>query len=140
MGIFWTNALAIGHPEIDAQHEQLFRHVGELVEEVGRRIDGAEAARLFAFLDDYVVGHFQAEEGLMLRSCYPDLPSHHVEHAWFVRAYRDLRERLEAREPGAEDRLRTWMVDWLKGHVVGSDKAFALFLETVEPRRGRTAR
>ena len=96
MDIRWSAALAVGHPEIDRQHQELFRRAAALVEALAGR-ERAEAAQHFDFLDRYAVEHFGAEERLMLESCFPGYGVHRAEHLRFVRDYRALRGALRSR-------------------------------------------
>ena len=60
----WDPALALGHAEIDRQHEEMFRRFAALVAAME-----ADAPRdvelLFDFLGEFVASHFAAEERLM---------------------------------------------------------------------------
>jgi hemerythrin len=64
MGIPWTDSLAVGIPEIDQQHQELFLRLERLLRGIvgGER---EEVGRLLEFLGDYVVRHFGAEERWM---------------------------------------------------------------------------
>ncbi len=129
MTIQWTQALAVGHAEIDAQHRELFRRLGSLLDAMIRG-DPTEIARLFDFLGAYVVEHFGAEEALMRNSAFPGFAVHKAAHDRFVRDYRELRGLFDAR--GASSavtiRTKTWIVEWLKAHIGGTDQLLARHL------------
>ena len=62
--IQWSPALAVGVPEIDAQHQELFRRAERLITAL-RGGDRAEVTPLVRYLTDYAVEHFAAEERFM---------------------------------------------------------------------------
>jgi hemerythrin len=129
MTIQWTQALAVGHDEIDAQHQELFRRLGRLLDAMLKG-DTTEIARLFDFLGTYVVEHFGAEERLMRESAFPGFAVHKAAHERFVRDYQELRKVFDSN--GASSavtiRTKTWIVDWLKAHIAGTDQQLARHL------------
>jgi hemerythrin len=129
MTIHWSQALAVGHTGIDAQHQELFRRLGSLLDAMLAG-DPTEIARLFDFLGAYVVEHFGAEEELMRKSAFPGYAVHKAAHDRFVRDYQELRRVFDAH--GASSavtiRTKTWIVDWLKAHIAGTDQLLAKHL------------
>jgi hemerythrin len=135
----WTTALSIGVPEIDAQHQELFRRVDRLLDSMSRN-DRSEAQRLLDFLLEYVEVHFSAEERLMAETAFLDAARHAAEH----RAFRAAMQALDAefRAQGATAtlvvRLEQEAVGWLKEHVYFTDVALGRWL--VARRDGASAR
>ena len=129
MDIRWSAALAVGHPEIDRQHQELFRRAAALVEALAGR-ERAEAAQHFDFLDRYAIEHFGAEERLMLESCFPGYGVHRAEHLRFVRDYRALRELFLAHGtvPALTVKTKLWLAGWLERHIGGADQRLAAHL------------
>jgi len=129
MGIPWTPALAIGVPEIDQQHQELFLRIEQLVGGIvqGRR---SEVERLLDFLGQYVEKHFGAEERWMIRSAYPDYARHKSEHERFIRDYERMRLEFQDKGPSVlvGMRVNNWIGEWLAGHISHSDKALGRFL------------
>jgi hemerythrin len=127
--VAWDPSLAVGHAQIDAQHQELFRRFGRLVDamEAGRSADIAE---LFQFLAQYAVEHFGAEERLMDDTHYPGAAIHKAAHARFVRDYGDLVALYEANgtSRAVVVKARTWIGGWLRAHIMGVDLALARFL------------
>jgi hemerythrin len=125
----WTPALAVGHPEIDAQHQELFRRVARLLEAM---LDGSgdEVAPLFEFLNSYVVDHFAAEEALMQESGFPGYNVHRAAHERFVRDLHALRALHTASRASAAVAIKaqTWLVHWLKTHIASIDQQLARHL------------
>jgi len=120
----WTPSLAIGVAEIDAQHETLFERVARLEAAVKAREPFFRLEELFAFLRTYALTHFAAEEALMRKVGYPQLPEQLQEHLEF-------RQRLGSLEPQWESEadsratmvaLLAFLESWLTKHVTNSDQ------------------
>ena len=131
MAIPWTPALAIGVPEIDQQHQELFARIERLVTGVVRG-DRAQVEQLLDFLGHYVEKHFGAEERWMIRSAYPSYMRHKAEHERFIRDYERMRLEYQDKGPSAlvGMRMNNWIGEWLRGHISHSDMEFGRFLAT----------
>jgi hemerythrin len=129
MSVQWDPALALGHPEIDGQHEELFRRFGALVAAMEGGAAG-EIGTLFDFLGEYVVKHFAAEEQVMVATGYPGVNVHTAAHARFVREYKELRALFDVAGPasGVIVKTRTWIGGWLRAHISGVDQGLARHL------------
>ncbi len=133
MGLQWTSALALGVPEIDQQHRELFRRVDQLLEGMleGER---GEVAKLLGFLGQYVITHFGAEEELMRARGYPGYADHKAEHDLFLECLARLEE--EHRTTGLTSRLvvrvNRQVADWLRDHVYLTDAALGRWLRGVQ--------
>jgi hemerythrin len=129
MPVGWHRSLTTGNADIDAQHQEIFRRLADLVEslEQGRR---HEIGKMFDFLGDYVVEHFSAEEKAMERSRYPGKNVHAAAHARFVRQFAELRQLYESVGPtlAISVKTATWIEDWLRSHIYGADRALASHL------------
>jgi hemerythrin len=134
MGTEWDPTLALGHAEIDGQHKEIFRRYADLVEAMATG-KAAELEALFAFLGDYAVEHFEAEEREMARTAYPGANVHAAAHARFVRDYGELVALWRSNGPthGVAVKTSTWIGDWLRSHISGVDLALARYLRA---RRG----
>ena len=127
--VAWDPALALGHAEIDAQHQEIFRRFAALVAAMESG-DAADVAALFEFLAGYAAKHFAAEEQVMARASYPGANVHAAAHARFVRELAELRALYEGSgaSSGVVVKARTWIDDWLRAHIMGVDQGLARFL------------
>ncbi len=129
-GTGWTPALALGHEEIDSQHQELFRRVARLVEAMTTGGTRMEIADLFEFLGTYAVEHFAAEERLMVETEFPGYNVHKAAHQRFIRDYQSLRKLHD--DSGAAVavaiKTRTWLSEWLRSHIGRADQLFARHL------------
>lgn len=136
--IQWSPSLAVGVPEIDAQHQELFRRAERLITAL-RAGDRGEVAPLVRYLSEYVVEHFSAEERFMREVGYPGLEAHRAVHEAFRQ---DLAEMLADYErkgptPLVALTMHNWLSDWLRRHVGGLDVEIGRFADA--KRRGRDA-
>jgi hemerythrin len=129
MGIPWTPALAIGVPEIDQQHQELFIRIDRLVLGITRG-DPEELGRTLEFLEQYVYRHFGDEERWMIRSAYPDYLRHKGEHERFIRDFEHMKMEYAEKGPSVLTgmRVNNWIAEWLKRHIGRSDMELGRYL------------
>jgi hemerythrin len=126
----WDPSLAVGVPEIDEQHRELFAALDGLFVALQRGRALEEVRPLLDFLDDYATAHFSTEEGLMAQRGFPRLAAHSAEHRAFLDASRALRADVEASGASIRHALRlsSDLTGWLRRHVTRSDLELAAFL------------
>lgn len=131
MSLQWTEALSVGHPEIDAQHRSIFARFADFIDACNGGLDQEHLRQLFAFLDDYVNHHFRAEEEMMERLGYPDREAHIEEHRRFVGKLDALKADLEREGASVGVLIRTnkTLIYWLTEHIREVDTALAGFLD-----------
>jgi hemerythrin len=129
MPLEWTAALAVGHSDIDAQHQELFRRASRLITAI-RAGDRTEVGPTVAFLSSYAATHFASEEKLMREAGYPGLSVHAHEHQAFVAELGRLVARFD--EKGATAlvslEIHNWLADWLRRHLGETDRKMVEFL------------
>jgi hemerythrin len=131
----WTPALAVGIAAVDAQHQELFRRAERLVVAL-RSGDRDEVLPLLAYLDEYVVHHFAAEERLMREAGFPGLEAHAADHRRFRDDFAAMVRDFRRTGPTALVALtiHNWLSDWLRMHIGGLDQELGRFLAD-RPRR-----
>jgi hemerythrin len=125
----WTPALSVGVADIDAQHQELFGRAERLIAAL-RAGDRGEVLPLLAYLDDYVVQHFAAEERLMKEAGYPGLEAHAAAHKAFRTDFAGMVKDFRRTGPTALVALtiHNWLSDWLRMHIGGVDQEFGRFV------------
>jgi hemerythrin len=130
MGLQWTDALAVGVPEIDHQHQELFRQIEQLLEGILKG-DRTEVGAMLGFLSSYVIVHFGAEEELMRTRGYPGYSLHKAEHDRFLADFTLMNE--EYRTTGITNRLvarvNRQVSDWLRDHIYLTDTALGRWIK-----------
>lgn len=130
MAIQWTPALAVGVPEIDQQHQELFRRAERLIVAL-RAGDRSEVGQLVGYLTEYVAAHFESEERLMRSESYPEYGTHQAEHERLRADFEELASRFSEHGPTplVTLTLHNWMSDLLRRHIGGADRALARFVQ-----------
>lgn len=138
MPIQWTTKLAVGVPQIDEEHQELFARVNKLLDAMARAKAKEEIEPVIAFLSDYVTSHFGGEQRLMQLHRYPDVAEHVAQHAYFVGEFKALAAEFQRAGPTAllGIKLNKLLCDWLRDHVGTTDRKLGAFLQTI----GATAR
>jgi hemerythrin len=133
----WTPSLAVGHPTIDAQHQELFRRVDELLAAMSSGKPAEEVGRCLQFVDDYCSEHFSAEERLMREKRYPGLAAHVAAHGVFVKDFQVVAESFRAKGPAVSVTiaLQRLVSGWLVSHIGSEDRKLAAFLAAGGERR-----
>lgn len=123
--IRWDDRLALNVSEIDRQHQKLVELMNDLDaamrlgrgnEVVGRILDG---------LINYTQYHFDAEEALLEEHGYPGTPTHKHEHGAFVRKMADFKVDYAAGQASLSIGVMTFLSDWLRNHIMGTDREYA---------------
>lgn len=126
----WTDDLSVGVKDIDDQHKELFSRVNNLLSAMSQGKGKDEVAKVLAFLRDYVVTHFGAEERIMRERNYPGIEAHRQEHASYTQKLSDVLKRFET--SGTTSLLaiesQRLLTDWWFYHIGRTDKALGAFL------------
>ena len=127
--ITWTPALAVGVPEIDEQHRELFARAGRFLSSLSDA-SRQDVGILLSYLRLYAVTHFGAEEAWMLEVRYPAYGRHKAAHDGMLKDLLALSQEHERRgAPGLEPmRVGAWLARWLEEHVTVADGELARFL------------
>jgi hemerythrin-like metal-binding protein len=129
----WQPALETGQAQIDEEHRALVAALNRLHDTVDGGGDREEVERTLAFLRDYTVTHFAAEEELMLRHRYPGASAHFAAHADLVLRLSDLLAEHRTSRAGAEaatlEGLMAFLEAWLVEHILRQDQDLGAFLK-----------
>ncbi len=133
MTIVWTEDLAVGIPEIDDQHKELFRQINLLIEacHLGR---GADAVgQVLAFLDSYACLHFSTEENYMRKYQFPGAEGHLRQHQEFIVNLTEVKARFAQDGPGVHIVVITnrILAGWLNTHIRRSDKVLGAHIKAM---------
>ena len=124
---FLPTTLMTGEPEVDAQHEAIFRRV-EHLQKLAVESNAVPVAELHELLD-YLAEHFATEEQVMAKMGYPHLERHKAQHELLAAKARELNQSsLNGQQPlccDVTEQLREWMLD----HFLGEDRELGLFLQ-----------
>ncbi len=130
MSFEWSRSLVVGVPEIDEQHQELFRRCERLILAL-RAGDRSEVEPLIRYLTDYAVSHFAAEEQCMVREGYPGLQAHQAAHQRFRDDFQEhvADYRRKGPTPLVALSIHNWLADWLRRHIGGADVDLGAWLK-----------
>jgi hemerythrin len=122
--IQWDNRLAFNIAEIDSQHQKLVAMVNDLNTAMQQGKGKDVVGRILDGLVSYTQYHFDAEEKLMDQHGYPESPTHKTEHVAFVKKVGDFKGEYDRGKLGLSIGVMTFLSDWLKGHIMVTDKHY----------------
>lgn len=124
----WSDELSVGIEIIDKQHMILIRAINLLALAVQHNSSRDLMSEIFKTLVDYTDTHFAYEEELFDRFGYPETEDHKAKHRALLHRVLDLKKRWEAGESQIGAEVLKFLVDWLRNHILGTDKKYSGFL------------
>lgn len=117
MTVAWKEELTLGIPVLDAQHQEVDRQLGLVLEDLRE----GRTTRLLAALDgvrDCMSRHFVSEEAVMARSADPALVAHHARHREFLEQLAAFEDRCDREGPTRELAvgIASWLDAWIREH------------------------
>lgn len=131
----WLDLYSIGIEQVDRQHENLTDLLNCLNEaRLSAKPHDVLLFRLDQFLDA-VSAHFRDEEQLMTEKEYPDFDLHKAEHDFLLDQVFPFRTRLAANEAELTESMLDFFRDWLRDHILISDRRLGRFIRGEEKPR-----
>ena len=126
----WSSNYSVGHMLIDEQHKELFRRINALGNALWNGEGKDQLAAHLRFLADYVVSHFQMEEGLMQENGFPDYMGHKSLHDAFVQEVNEVLGRIASEGLDSSTAIAVFekSCDWIRNHVRNVDQRLGKFL------------
>jgi hemerythrin len=132
--ITWDSRLALNLDEIDRQHQKLVAMINDL-DAAMQHGKGKEAiGKILEGLVAYTQFHFGTEERLLEQHAFPAAASHKGEHVAFVKKISDFKTGYAKGQLGLSIGVMTFLSDWLRGHIMGTDRAYAAHLTSAGVR------
>lgn len=137
--IKWGEHLSVGHPEIDAQHKEIYDFGAEIYESWRDGVRVGELRISTERLLKLLRAHFVYEERLLAGIGYSDLKQHVAEHRSMLKELQDMRDHFENMgddddSPGGSVLSPNWSVmrfilGFSLGHVMTSDMSYSQSLK-----------
>ena len=148
--IQWGDHLSVGHPEIDAQHKEIYEFGAEIYESWRAGVRVGELRISADKLLKLLRAHFVYEERLLAGIGYSDLKQHVAEHRSMLKELQGMCEHFETLgddddSPGGSVMSPNWSVmrfilGFALGHVMTSDMSYSQTLiasrEAAKPTAG----
>ncbi|MFZ2956930.1 MAG: bacteriohemerythrin [Candidatus Ozemobacteraceae bacterium] len=130
--MLWSKVLEVGHVEIDAQHQELVKHLNVFLDAMAQGKSKEETAKFLNFLAEYIVSHFAAEEKIMAKFAYPQMRAHRALHMNFIKDLQSMEEEFHKNGPSENlsKQLQKRVVDWFVKHISHVDTELSAFLKT----------
>ena len=132
----WTEELVSGHQVIDEQHRELLRRF-EMLEDAIKKGQGFDEVRaLIAFLQRYVLTHFNTEEQVMIAGRYPASAHHVKEHDECKNRIFQFKRFIET-ESDAKKIISvaySMLGIWVRDHILNHDIQFIQYVK--EKKKG----
>ncbi len=123
--IIWDKSYSVGVELLDQQHKRLFDLINELsaalLNDRGRQVVKDIVADMVA----YAQTHFSTEEKYLHEAKYLGLLQHLKEHQQFVRKANELQQRCQDGEFVLSLEVLNYLEDWLKRHILDSDRQYS---------------
>lgn len=128
--IQWSDKFAVNIPSIDGQHRILIGLVNQLHDAMKEGRSREVIADVLDRLIDYTDLHFSHEQECMTRTCYAHLKDHTCQHDQLAGKVRAFQADFNAGKSGLTLEVLNFLQQWLSGHIMRSDKAYAEHLIT----------
>lgn len=124
LALTWDPTLECGDPQIDHQHQQLYRISNRLLSAITGGQYPDEAKLQMQLLIAHVAQHFHDEEAILARVGYADLPAHAREHNQLVAKAKALQQEMGGVSADLPAILGFLALDLVKGHIMAWDRRF----------------
>ncbi|MCK9363574.1 MAG: bacteriohemerythrin [Syntrophales bacterium] len=125
--IDWSDSLSVNVAEIDQQHKKLIAIINELNDAMRIGAGKDVLGKIVNSLISYAAIHFKTEEKYFAQFGYPDTDNHKKEHVAFVQKVADFKDGFEKRKLSLTIEVMNFLSDWLKNHIMKTDKKYAQF-------------
>lgn len=122
----WSKAYSVGLPEVDKDHKVLMSLLNRCISTSKQNTKNNELDTILDELLSYTQYHFEREEKIMEMCEYPPLEKHKSTHRFFISVLAQYRSEYQRGELSA-DKLLIFLINWLNTHILGTDKAAAIF-------------
>ena len=122
--VAWSKSYALGLLEIDLQHKVLFDLINDLWNHLVSNNENKDILRTISELEHYTISHFTAEETFMRMQNHPNFDQHKLLHDGFIARISAEKHALISGEKLSFEIL-TFLKDWLVGHILVYDRAYA---------------
>lgn len=126
----WSDSLSVNVMQIDGQHQRLVILINDLYDAQQAHKGKDAVGMILAELTTYTVSHFSTEEKYFDQYGYPETLSHKQEHKNFIGEVAQFRKDFDDGRACVSFKVMNVLGDWLKNHILGSDKKYSSFFNT----------
>jgi hemerythrin len=126
----WSNLFNTNIKKVDEQHQGLVNILNSLYDSMIKNDSNIELGQLLEKLVDYTIIHFKTEEELFDKFGYPETEEHKIEHTNLANKATELLKDYKSGELVVSDDVMYFLKDWLKNHIIHTDRKFGPFLNS----------
>jgi hemerythrin len=126
--ITWNDSMSVQIAEIDKQHQCLIELVNRLHDSMKAGQGNAIIGAILSDLLNYTNFHFNTEEKYFQQYGYPEYLRHKMQHDELTKQAKALNESHIKGKLTITIEVMNFLRDWLKTHIMESDKKYASFL------------
>lgn len=125
--INWKNEFSVSVKSFDDHHKRLIALINELHEAMLAGKHQSVIGRILGELSSYTKYHFGEEEKQMLAHKFPGYAEHKDQHDKFVKKVTDCIRDYNSGKLTITLDIMNFLRDWLKSHILGTDKKYSEF-------------
>ncbi|AJC67949.1 diguanylate cyclase [Dickeya zeae EC1] len=122
----WHYSYATGHPDVDREHQHLFRQANALLQIILRSGTREEFSQQVSQLIDLLHEHMQHEEQMLREKQHPDVGYHARLHSHLLYRASELLQRFEQQQIGMSELFHYVVYEVITQHMLIDDKQLAL--------------
>jgi hemerythrin-like metal-binding protein len=126
----WSDALSVNIKELDQQHQCLIEIINKLHDSMKSGKGDSVIGPILSDLLSYTQFHFSTEEKYFQQFAYPHGLMHKKQHNDLTKKAKDLKVDFDKGKITISIEVMNFLKDWLKDHILGSDKQYAPFLNS----------
>ena len=132
----WKDFLAVGVPEMDAEHQKFILRVNELNSAIVAAKDKPTVRHALDLMLAEAASHFEHEEQLLSKWKYPEAANHAAKHAELAAHFDNLRREFEQAEISFVWAVKGLQVkQLLVAHLLREDLKYRGFLQLQQGKR-----
>ena len=128
----WSDSMSVGVTLMDEDHKTIITLINLLHENIHSKKDTKNISSIINVLVNYTIFHFEREEKIMQSANYPNLELHQKKHASLKDEVRNIAELYDEGQNLDQDKLLTFLKDWLNNHILKEDMQYRTFCENNE--------
>jgi len=126
----WDQSYSVKVNRCDDDHKKLFALINRLHDAMSVGKGAAVMEQTVQELLDYTRVHFSAEEALMEKAGYAELPGHRAQHQHFVKQVEQFQKDLQISKSGKAVEVLGFLKDWLTKHIKQTDQRYSAHLNS----------
>jgi hemerythrin-like metal-binding protein len=135
----WKDRMSVGNALIDRDHQKLVHYVNEMHDAMmagrGKEIVGPILNKLIAYTKE----HFGREEIVWKSGHYADFAKHKKQHEELLKTVTEFQAKYASGSIALSVDVMNFLRDWLKNHILKSDKEAAEAIAAARTKTGGTA-